>query len=126
MEELALAGLAQGFRLESLDEGLVALGTPHSGGANAHLTAQPLAEGLPGWSFTGDEEAALFPAALPAILNELVMAQASTYGLWWTNGSDRVAPTLRSFTALPAAEDFAAFLSADADPAESNLAEFGL
>lgn len=125
-EELALSGLAQGFRLESLDEGLLALGAPRVSVGADRLTAQSQAGELPSWTFNGDDEAPLFPAALPAVLDSLVTAQAPAYSLWWTNGSDRVAPSLRSYPALPAANSFAGFLSAAPAPAESTLADLGL
>ncbi len=112
-EEAALACLDQGFRLDSLDGCLEALGPLPDGGVSPEPDLRPLAAssaGGFGWSYGAEGIPQAGTALYPGILDDLVRARYARYSLWWTAGSDRVAPTLRVYDGLPYEGDFAAFL----------------
>jgi len=110
-EDAALSCLEQGFRLEGLDTRLGTLGaTPDGAGVRP---AQPLpqtsAGGL-GWSLGQGAPDRLCQGLYPEMLDDLLRAKFRTYSLWWTTGSDQIAPSLRVYEGLPYQGDFAAFL----------------
>lgn len=113
VEEAALACLEEGFTLDSLDGRLEALVAEPDGGSAPEPDLQPLpptsAGGL-GWSHGAQGLARACAELYPGILDELVRARYARYSLWWTTGSDRVAPTLRVYDGLPYEGDYAAFL----------------
>jgi type VI secretion system protein ImpM len=110
-EDAALSCLEQGFRLEGLDKRLGALGAALDG--TGVRPAQPLPEtpaGGLGWSLGQDTPDRLCQDLYPAMLDDLLRARFRTYSLWWTTGSERIAPSLRVYEGLPYEGDFAAFL----------------
>ena len=53
----------------------------------------------------------LCPAVYSDILDGLLGGRFDRYSLWWTTGSDQVAPAFRLYQGLPALGEFASFLS---------------
>ncbi len=49
------------------------------------------------------------------MLDQLLRARFRRYSLWWTTGSDQIAPSLRVYEGLPYEGDFAVFLSGAGD-----------
>ncbi len=111
-EDLALAALAEPFSLERFDGQVLALGAPDAAAPTPN-PPPPAALGRPNaWHLS-----AATPADLPGACNRL-LAQALEviflgYSLWWTQGSERVAPSLLACQGLPPAAGFSALLSGD-------------
>jgi type VI secretion system protein ImpM len=111
-EAIALSGLADGFDLDGFDAQVLALGAPTWG--TEHQWAEQADAGdrlgsLEGWRLEVQSPAHLMdacPNLLAHALGELFFA----YSLWWTSGSERVAPSLLACQGLPAPESFAALL----------------
>ena len=111
-EALALTGLVDPFSLPTFDGQVLALGTPTSarpepyppstaglGRANAwHLSTASGAE-LPGVCST----------LLALALDQVFLA----YSLWWSRGSEQVAPSLLACQGLPPTDGFSALLTGD-------------
>jgi type VI secretion system protein ImpM len=110
-EDVALSCLEQGFRLEGLDERLGDLGAAPDG--DGVQMAQPLprtsAGGL-GWSFGPGMLDQICQGLYPEMLDGLLRNSFKAYSLWWSTGSDQVAPSLRIYEGLPYEGDFTTFL----------------
>ena len=113
-EELALTCLEESFDPEAFDEALIEL--DEVGLDDFEL---PEAAGVPivredelSWAKAQPDTAAFPAAAYPDLLDSFVSARREPYSLWWTLGSDRVPPGLRSYPGLPPEESFAGFLRA--------------
>lgn len=111
-ESIALSSLADGFDLDAFDTEILALGAPALGGAhqeNDPAVAEDRRATLDAWRLQAPSpippmEAC--PTLLANALRELLFA----YSLWWTSGSERVAPSLLVCQGLPAPEGFAGLL----------------
>ena len=114
-ESIALSGLADGFDLDTFDAEILALGAPASTGEpqDARVADADDRRGTPdAWRLEVSSPPGLMdacPTLLAEALNELFFA----YSLWWTSGSERVAPSLLVCQGLPAPEGFAALLGGD-------------
>lgn len=115
-EDAALSCLEKGFRLEGLDKRLEALGAAPDGGdlQPAHPLPETPAGGL-GWCLGQGAPDRLCQRLYPGILDDLLRARFRTYSLWWTTGSEQIAPSLRVYEGLPYEGDFAAFLRGAGD-----------
>ena len=78
--------------------------------AAAPMTLYPPTNADLSWSTELLDPERHFAAAYPGLLDDLVKAHGEPYSLWWTTGSDRVPPSLRSYPGLPPEESFATFL----------------
>jgi type VI secretion system protein ImpM len=109
-EAVALSGLDEGFDLSAFDTQVLDLGSA--------LPQSPptLAAGGPGGQDAWQIEvgsAAQLQQACPILAARALEEVFFAYSLWWTNGSERVAPSLLASQGLPAAEGFAALLAGD-------------
>lgn len=106
LEELALSSLAAAFSLEDFDTALCNLGAP----IGSHCTGIASASGA-GTMITLDPARAMQPqlAAPSAVLmRALTGAALHQHSLWWTEGSQQIAPCMLVCNGLPAAGAFAA------------------
>lgn len=113
-EDAALTCLDEGFSLEAFEERLTGLGSPALPGDARASTGNPgieLATGGCAWPLDGGSVDRLCPAVYSEILDGLLGSRFDRYSLWWTTGSDQVAPAFRLYQALPALGEFASFLS---------------
>lgn len=127
-EAVALAGLDEGFDLTAFDTRVLALGAAEpqllspvvSPVGSLHLGGLP----HPWGSETPDSQrrdAWQTPVSSPDRLTDacpVLLAHALeeiffAYSLWWTAGSERVAPSLLACQGLPAPDGFAALLAGD-------------
>jgi type VI secretion system protein ImpM len=98
-EDLALSALHDGASLTELLEGTLELGAPSVAGGGA--VPGPVRD----VRFAGDE-----PAAAADSLARHLAALAPVPSLWWSKGSQQVAPSVLTSAALPRPEGFAALL----------------
>ena len=116
-EEIALYCLDDDFRMKELETRLSDLGSPvpssQSGLLGAPSAAPPRdgssVDGL-AWHIQADQLGHLRSCVYPGILDDLLRARHDAYSLWWTNGSEKVASSLRFYQGLPPPEAFASFL----------------
>ena len=112
LEDLALKALDEPFDLQQFDNHIAA------------CTIPPIAETTePGLTHQvgSHSSAAVYvelhhadqdPShAYPALLDHLLRNAYENYSIWWTSGSDHVAPCLLACNGLPPAQGFAALLS---------------
>jgi type VI secretion system protein ImpM len=93
MEAAALSCLADDFNFAVFDATLAAEPLPsaqRSDDAAGRVVSSPLEPG----------------ATLPRLLGRLLEQHGAPYSLWWTAGSEAVAPGCRAFPGLPPPEDF--------------------
>lgn len=112
-EELALSCLEGEFDPDAFDEGLFELdlaGFEDGAPLPAALELTPPADSLLSWSTEQLDQDRLFSDAYPNLLDKLIKGRGEPYSLWWTTGSDRVPPSLRSYPGLPPEEGFTTFL----------------
>ena len=112
LEALALQSLEDRFDLKALDDGLEALGPPpyRTAAQQAEDGASVRAE-----SRHGGLVATLGPSGDPAhgyadLLHHVFDAGQMGYSLWWSGGSEGVAPALLASLGLPPTDAFAALL----------------
>jgi len=108
-ETLALTGLEETFDLARFDAAVLALGA----GLPQPEPGEPAAPGgRDAWHIqvsTATDLQRACPVLAAHALEEVFFA----YSLWWSNGSERVAPSLLASQGLPAPEGFAALLAGD-------------
>ncbi|MEW8523021.1 MAG: type VI secretion system-associated protein TagF [Candidatus Thiodiazotropha endolucinida] len=101
MESLALSCLEDDFQMESFEQQLHAVGLPdseretHSAQPEAATTALSNA-----WHANLDDQSSMrtiYPLFLPHLMKKLLFA----YSLWWTQGSERISPSLLLCQGLP-------------------------
>jgi type VI secretion system protein ImpM len=108
-EAIVLATLDDGFRVQDLDQRLLALpgldlGVPATAtGTPGQASGDAWQLDLPSSGRPGDA----YPLLLARALQDLYLA----YSLWWTTGSERVAPSLLCCQGLPPPEGYAAMLA---------------
>lgn len=114
-EALLLSCLETDFDMEGFDQHLASLGVPSSvsaddGGSPLPTTAeQPTATA---WRIATAGNANIDAASLPLLrqtLSELFFA----YSLWWTDGSERISPSLLACQGLPPIHGYCAMLAGD-------------
>jgi type VI secretion system protein ImpM len=103
IEARILATLDDGFALEALDAALNER-PAISPAASAGTEALP----RPGWRFAPEPDGAIPPAAL-----DLLRRARHPATVWWTDGSEQVAPTCLICSGLPAPGSFASMLDGD-------------
>ncbi|MEJ2426677.1 MAG: type VI secretion system-associated protein TagF [Candidatus Thiodiazotropha sp.] len=97
MEDLALSCLDDGFDMAALDQQLQALGSPTCQANELELGGSALSNA---WhAHLGEQSAlrSLYPRFLPHLMKKLLFA----YSLWWTQGSERISPSLLICQGLP-------------------------
>jgi len=110
-ELAALASLDDGLTLETFEASVLALPAP--GAATARRSrdlASPTKRDA--WQIeaaTPDDLSKACPVLLARALEEVFFA----YSLWWTSGSERIAPSLLACQGLPAPDAFSALLAGD-------------
>lgn len=110
-EEAALFCLEDAFTVEDFEAHLARLGPPPAGAAGA-LAPLTICSGAGlGWRLPEDALDALAARVYPALAEDLLRGRFAAYSLWWTQGSDKVKPSLVIYTGMPPAADFAGFLS---------------
>jgi type VI secretion system protein ImpM len=126
LETLALSCLAEGLNFDTLDTLLTAVGMPDD---LVNIRPDPAADVGSGdgaahrircaidWEQGGLSDAGV----LANILNQLAERTFGHYSLWWTLGSDNVAPCFLVHDGLPAGEAFSAFLCDDHPPVPASL-----
>lgn len=113
VEVLALSGLVDPFSLEVFDRQVMALDSP-GGAAPASPGATPLTAGgrANAWHLStpvGGGLAGARNTLLAQAFDQVFLA----YSLWWSQGSDRVAPSLLACQGLPPPAGFSALLNGD-------------
>ncbi|WP_295391103.1 type VI secretion system-associated protein TagF [uncultured Thiodictyon sp.] len=109
-EVLALSGLVDPFSLESFDAQVLALGTP---AAAAPTPCPPAGSGRSNAWHLGISHSGGLAGARDTLLAQALDQVFLAYSLWWSQGSDRVAPSLLACQGLPPPEGFSALLSGD-------------
>jgi type VI secretion system protein ImpM len=101
LEELALSSLEANFLLDEFDAAVAALQGPVGGAGSARQK--------PGTRFAlaGVDDLA---AQRDAVERNLAAAALARHSLWWTDGSDLVAPSLLACPGLPHPKQFAGML----------------
>ncbi len=104
LEELALSCLEDGFELDQFDNQLRILGRPYSSqtSSEAKTPRPPAAKATlhNAWHMALPSQtsiATIYPRILPRLLRKTLFA----YSLWWTQGSERIAPSLLLCQGLP-------------------------
>jgi len=103
MESLALSCLEDNFKIEELEQQLRTTGNPSTESAGASLPDLAGQRGSPGqnaWHAHLESQSALrsiYPGFLPQLMKRLLFA----YSIWWTQGSERISPSLLICQGLP-------------------------
>jgi type VI secretion system protein ImpM len=111
-QALMLDALEGSLDVEGLDRRIAGTGptTPASaaaGGGELPATCAPL-----GWRVALGSPAML-EDMMPALLHQACTEVFCSYSLWWSSGSERLAPSLLSCQGLPAERGFSALLTGD-------------
>lgn len=114
-EEIALYCLEETFAIDQFEEQLRSLG-PLSAGSEEGRSGPPALRSLStnqglGWRIHGDAFTHLASQVYPELLDEIFRPEFSPYSLWWSIGSERVAPSFVVYRGLPPSEDFSTFLT---------------
>jgi type VI secretion system protein ImpM len=110
-ELAALASLDDGLTLERFEAAVLALPAPGSAtGGRSRDTASP--SGRDAWQIEAATPADLSKAC-PVLLSRALEEVFFAYSLWWTSGSERIAPSLLACQGLPAPDAFVALLAGD-------------
>ena len=110
-ETVALMGLEDAFDLEAFDTQVLALGAAGPKPLSSVVFPSD-SQGRDAWQIpisSPDDLSHACPVLLARAMEELFFA----YSLWWTAGSERVAPSLLTCQGLPAPDGFAALLAGD-------------
>lgn len=110
-EAVALIGLEDAFDLEAFDTQVLALGAVEQQSLSP-VGSRPDPKGRDAWQIpvpSPDRLTDACPVLLARAMEEIFFA----YSLWWTAGSERVAPSLLACQGLPDPEGFAALLAGD-------------
>jgi len=115
IEKLVLSCLEDNFNLERFNSDLSQLSFEAESGA---AQTEPLSTPIPDKKFHHAWQQPLqsiesMPSLLPHILDNSLKEQCFAYSLWWTQGSDRVSPSLLICEGLPHFEGMAALLDGD-------------
>lgn len=106
-EELALSALEDRFDLDAFDADLCALDLPQ-----AVINPEPAGDAIDAWQLdvsAGNDLGAACHVLLDRALREVFLS----YTLWWTSGSEHVAPSLLCCQGLPTPEATTALLTGD-------------
>ncbi len=111
VDEIALSALEDDSDLNSLEQRLMALESPVSDGlmsSTKRIAGRPRQSKLAMRSSIVSVDS--MTTVFPVLTSRVLRATLTTYGLWWTRGSDRVAPSVLVTEGLPPVQGFAAFL----------------
>lgn len=109
LDQIALSVLDEDCTLEVLDSKLADLGGPNvtsheRSGASGHAQSSKMA------MRTGVLSIDNLSTIMPLVLKRVLDATIRNYAIWWTRGSDRVAPSMLVTQGLPPVQGFAALL----------------
>jgi type VI secretion system protein ImpM len=100
MEELALSCLEDDFQMDALEQQLRALGVPNAEREERAQSEIPMTPLNNAWHAHLQEQSGLrgfYPLFLPQLMKKLLFA----YSIWWTQGSERISPSLLICQGLP-------------------------
>ena len=106
-EQLILTTLDDSFDFEAFDADVLAIGVPNYARAGDEARSGALRLDL-------HEQGDMSPT-YARILDQVLMGNNVPFSLWWTQGSDRVRPSVLLSPGLPAPANFAAFLDGEWD-----------
>jgi len=109
-EDLALSTLEDNFDIEVFDQTLQALDLPDTKQRATQLRAHSCSR--PAWQF-GLRQLDDFPGNMPCITQTLLNQLFQAHSLWWTQGSERVSPSLLITEGLPPVAAFSGLLDGD-------------
>lgn len=109
LERVARSALDESTDLQSLSEAVEALPVPGFERLPRYRTDSATDTGLPGYVL-GEPGVPARPSHALGLLHLASTRLSGGYGLWWSDGSDHVAPALVTSTGMPAPEGFAALL----------------
>lgn len=112
-ETLVLSGLEEGCSIESFDTQVLALGAPPE--TPLATTALPPGEAtrVNAWRMAAPSPAEVLQGACPTLLARALEQVFCAYSLWWSGGSERVAPSFLACQGLPPPDGFSALLQGD-------------
>ncbi len=108
LEELALSSLGEGFVLDGFDTALCNLGPPDYALASAVTGAPEAATMIP--LDPAQELHSQLAAPSVGLMKAVAGAALHGHSLWWSDGSQQIAPCMLVCNGLPAAEAFVALL----------------
>jgi type VI secretion system protein ImpM len=117
LEDLVLKVLDDSFDLQQFDSHIAAWTIPPLSATTEFGVSRQIG---------GDRSAAVYielhadqnpSTAYPALLDHLLHSAYENYSMWWTSGSDQVAPCLLTCDGLPPAQGFAALLGGNCSDA---------
>jgi type VI secretion system protein ImpM len=94
LEELALESLREDFSLDALDAALLQTAPPSQAANSVQNRSPGIRLPIAGL--------ASLPDAMPGIIRQIAGAALAGHGLWWTEGSTQVEPSLLMCKGLPA------------------------
>ncbi len=106
-EQLILTTLDDAFDFEAFDRNVLAIGVPNYARAGEEARGGALRLDL-------HEKGDMSPT-YARMLDQVLMGNNVPFSLWWTQGSDRVRPSVLMSPGLPAPANFAAFLDGEWD-----------
>lgn len=117
-EEVALACLCPDFDFASLESRLEQVGSPLEDGAMAMNVPVCASDNPDHLAYEVDLTLGGFRmnALLIAVAEQLAGSTFGRYSLWWSAGSDELAPSFHVWRGLPSARDFAAMLCDQSPP----------
>ncbi len=104
VQTLMLAALEGSLTLDELDARLVDLDPPAAASPSAGASTATVCEAR-GWRFDLSSPLQL-PELLPGLLHHALTEILFAYGVWWSEGSERVSPSLLVGQGLPAEAAF--------------------
>lgn len=110
-EHTVLSSLDDGLTLEAFEDSVLQLPVPATSAAARPQDSSGPTRG-DAWQIEVATPADL-PKACPVLLARALEEVFFAYSLWWTSGSERVAPTLLACQGLPAPDAYTALLAGD-------------
>lgn len=111
VDEIALSTLEDDCDLGDLEQRLTELDSPVSDGLMSAAKRIPGRSRQPKLAMrSGIVSVDSMTTVFPILASRVLGATLTTYGLWWTRGSDRVSPSVLVTEGLPPVQGFAAFL----------------
>ncbi len=109
LEDLALSSLSEGFQMAQLESALQATPGLAEMLALSRIGSQPPIDPAAAVCYSWQEYTQL-EAFLPSLANEIAHLTLHGYSFWWTEGSQKVLPSLLVCRGLPSAEQYCALL----------------
>lgn len=111
-EVLALSGLEDEWSIDAFDAKVMELGAPQP---VSPLLSSPASDGTVrrnAWRVAAGSPLDV-RRTMPGLLNRALDQMYCAYSLWWSSGSDRVAPSLLTCQGLPPSDGFSALIGGD-------------